>query len=386
MSTDILKDMAEAQEEINAEAGSTGDAGPVSTPAASAGTASDASNEASAGSEGAGDGEGDSSRAAGGGRARDASGRFAKSDSAAPKQLTLEAKPQEAEAKAPEPVDPAAAIVPEVKPPEQVAMKAPQSWKPAAREAWAKLPPEAQQEVLRREKEMATGLQELAPVRKFKAEFEQVVSPYISVLQASGTPPIQAIGNLLQTASALQMGTGQQKAAVVASIIKSYGVDVESLAAALDGQGGPVQQAAAVDPDAIARQVRERVLQQIQQQRQSALTEGANRELEEFSQKAEFLEDLRPRMRRLMLAALEDGEHMSLQQAYDLAASTHPEISGIMKQREEAKAVANARASTQRTRDAASSIKGQPTGQPPDETDGSILGDLKAAAAAIGRR
>ena len=48
---------------------------------------------------------------------------------------------------------------PAVATPAQEAAKPPQSWKPLAREKWATLAPDIQQEVLRREKETASALQ-----------------------------------------------------------------------------------------------------------------------------------------------------------------------------------------------------------------------------------
>jgi hypothetical protein len=151
------------------------------------------------------------------GRARDSTGRFVqgKGDAKAPVRpagapAALAPKPVAPQARPPgAPPAPAAAAPP-------AAVKAPQSWKPAAREAWAKMPPELraalEPEVTRREKETAQVLEQTAQARHIAAAYGQVVGPYSAMIHSEGTSPPQFIGQLLQTAQALRTAPPGHKA------------------------------------------------------------------------------------------------------------------------------------------------------------------------------
>lgn len=97
---------------------------------------------------------------------RDDKGRFApKAKDAAPEQKSLAAPPQ-APSTAPAATD-AAPPSPAQPSPAAADLRAPSSWKPAAREKWAALPPEIQQEVVRVDREIRQTMQETAAVRRF---------------------------------------------------------------------------------------------------------------------------------------------------------------------------------------------------------------------------
>lgn len=310
-------------------------------------------------------------------RSRDPKGRFAGT--------------KEGQAKADAPVKPTATVAAAVKPgapgvatPKAVEpVRAPQAWTPAAREAFAKAPPEVQAEVNRREKQMATAMQEGANHRKFADSFNQVVSPYMGTIQAEGGNPLSAISSLLQTAQALRTAPPAHKATLVAKIIKDFGVPVESIAAALDGQAPPeTQQGGYQDPRVDQLMAR---LESAAQQRQQSTNARAMGELETFRAKAEFLEDVRSHMGVLLAEAAQQGRGMTLQESYDMATWANPQIRGILQQREAAKAANAGSASTQRARAAASSVRGQPAGAAAPQSGG-VRAALEAAAARLGSR
>jgi hypothetical protein len=282
-------------------------------------------------------------------RARDEKGRFA------PK--APEAKPEPAAAKPTDPAKPAAeAKPPEPKPEPAAHVKAPQSWKPQAREAFAKAPPEVQQEVMRRESEIARALNETADARKTVEQMRQTLQPYEAIARANGMDAMQYAGSVMQTAAVLHMGSAQQKAALVAQLIGAYGVDVDAVNAAMQGQA-PRQaapQQAPQDVSALVQQEFQRVAQEAQQQRAASAWE-------EFqATEPEFLEQVKPAMREILHLAGQQNRNMTYQQAYDRACKLDEEVSAVLDQRKSA-AAARAQAPTvQRAKVAGSSIKATP--------------------------
>ncbi|AAK94382.1 hypothetical protein Mx8p47 [Myxococcus phage Mx8] len=266
--------------------------------------------------------------------------------------------------------------------PKQPEVRAPQSWRPEVREQWAKLPPEVQKEVTRREREVQTVLSEAAQHRKTAQSFEQVVSPYMGMIQAEGQDPVKAVAGLLQTAAALRTAPPAHKAQLVAQIVHGYGVPLEMLDAALAGQAPPAAEAQPqhFDPNQLLQQAEQRVMQRFAQQAQQGRMTEAQRSVEAFvsSGKAEFFDDVREDMQMLLQGAARRGVAMSLEDAYNRAVKMHPEVSKVLQQREQAAQANAAQASTQRARAAASSVKTAPapTVAPKDT---SVRGSLEAA-------
>lgn len=288
-------------------------------------------------------------------------------------------KPGQTAAAVPTESTPAAPKVPE--------HKAPQSWKPALREHWAKVPPEIQAEVVRREREVQTALQEASEAKRTAGAFQQALQPYMWMMQAERQDPIQAVSGLLHTAAALRTAPAVHKAQLVAQIIQSYGVPVDAVAAFLEGQppaqGEPQQpQQAALDPNQIVAQAEQRITQRLQQQAQQVRMTKAQSELEAFvnSGEAEFFEDVRPIMSSLLSAAAQSGIALSLKDAYNQAVAMSPDLKPVLQQREKAQKATVAQAATQRAKNAAASVRSNPApvaaGAPKD-----LRGDLEAAIA-----
>lgn len=294
-------------------------------------------------------------------RARDGQGRFAKGTGEKP-----EAKP---EPKSVAPKTDAPAVVDPAKPaePAQVAKpeahRAPQSWKPSVREKFSALPPEVQAEVVRIENETKATLRDVAEARRMHQQFQQTVGPFEAMIRSEGGEPMAAVGNLLRTAYALRTAPPAHKAQIVAQMVQNFSVPIDALDAALSGQSPQVQQphqqqGAYRDPrvDQILA-----MAQQAQQSRQQQMSQSAAQELAAVQQ-LEFYEDVREDMADIIESRARRGVEVKPQQAYDLAVRMHPDISGIIQQRESAKAAANAQASTQRAKAAAASVKTRPAG------------------------
>jgi len=312
-------------------------------------------------------------------RQRDASGKFTKPGhaAAAPTAAQATPKPQATQAEA------APAAPTELKPP--------QNWKASAREEWAKLPRHVQEEAKRTEVEAMRVMRESAQARQFAGAFEKMVTPYRGILQGE---PLQVVGGLLQTAAVLNTAPPKQKAELLAQIIDTYGVDIAMLDAALSGK--PVEPKAQSQQAARPEQFRDpRVDEWLARQEQEQQRE-VQRTYAEFAKGAEFLNEpwpghtrpdgspvlVRDLVANLLDASTASGIDLPLKDAYAQVISQHPEISRVLRQREEARAVATAQAATQRTRDAASSVRSQPTTRPAARNVGldSIVDEAFSAA------
>lgn len=288
-----------------------------------------------------------------------------------------------------EPKAPAkAAPTPAAKPAAPVAVKAPQSWKPAVREKWSALPPEVQEEVQRREGEVARVLSETAQARRVAENLERVVGPYRPLLGPGD--PLQAVGGLLQTFTTLRTGTASEKAAITGNIIRNFGIDVKALAADLNGQApAPPQQSEYRDPrvDQIAAYIQQQEHARVQQEH--ARVQQVHHETNSWVDQQEFGQDqgVKHRMGVLLQSAADMGLPLTLEQAYDEAIWAAPSVREALLQRQAAKSTATANAATQRAKAASVSVRSQPVIAPEVEEDGgdeyrgAVLSAMKRVAA-----
>lgn len=329
-------------------------------------------------------------------RAKD--GKFAKGKVPAPAVKPAEKveKPDQAAAAA------AAKPTGDEKPPPEVAAaagadKAPQSWKPAAREAFAKLPAEVRAvlgpEINRRERETAIALQRGAEGTKIADQLHQVMSPYLGLIQQEGSHPFQAISRTMATGAALRANSPTHVASTMAGIVQEFGLRrfgpqfVEILAQALDGQApaaglGPAPGQPGVPQDPRVDQLLSRI-EQAQVQRQQAAQAQRQSEIETFAAKHEFFDDVKGEMSDLMAAAHARGITLTLDQAYQRACSFHPEIASVLQQRREAEAAKTAQAATSRARKAGASPRPAPTAagvrSAAAQSGSSLRADIEAA-------
>src|SRR5262245_7775269 len=180
---------------------------------------------------------GEPARQPSGERARGPDGRFLEQQKPPEKPPAKAAQaPQAAPPKPPGAPGLKPALEAPIKPPGEPQLRAPASWRPAIREHWGKLPAEVQQEVVRREVEVGRALQESAHARQGLAAVQQVLAPYANNIQASGTDALTAMNNFFQADHTLRHGSMQEKAQLIANVIKNYGVDVQALDTVLAGQ------------------------------------------------------------------------------------------------------------------------------------------------------
>jgi hypothetical protein len=269
---------------------------------------------------------------------------------------------------------------------DKVRFKPPAAWRAGAKERWATLPPDVQEEVTRRERESSIAIQQNAESRHQVDAFNQMIAPYRSVMAAEGTnDPIVAVQNLMQTATTLRLGTPMQKADLIARLINVYGVDVQTLDGLLSGQANPQVQ----EQDRIERLLQERLApyQQFMQEQQSyrqqqtgQLQSEAARAIDAFmaSPEAEFASDpeVAATMADLLDVASRRNRSMSMKEAYTQACNMNPEISKILAQRT---AALKAPVDINRAKNAASSVVGGPMGGGPATSGSSIRDSILAA-------
>lgn len=224
--------------------------------------------------------------------------------------------------------------------------RAPQSWKPEAREKWASLPDEAKREIVRREREIATTLQQSADERKFAHDMHSLFQPYDADMRALGVTPKAVVQDLLNVSHVLRRGGASEKADMVARVIEQHGVDLVVLNDRLMKK--QPEQTQDANP-AISQRLAQ--LEAAEQARQREVLERTNStinsEIDAFSgdPKNEFFHDVAP----LMVAMLQNGQAETLADAYEKAVWAHPETRKVLTGRQ---------AQTQNKLAAASSVKG----------------------------
>ena len=271
----------------------------------------------------------------------------------------------------------------------QAPAKAPISWRPEAREEWAKTPPAIQQEVMRREREITDTLRTTAEARHFSQQFNQVVQPYAHMIQAENATPIQAFQNLMQTAAALRTGSAQQKAQLVSEIISQHNIDVEQLDNLLSAKFSGKQAAAPQNDMMALLDQRLAPFQQYMHTQQQTQQRAQQQEMAQLQQetasflndpKNEFANDLAGDIADILELGANRGQKISLQDAYNRATMLHPTISDIIQRRKTGQSAANESEAAIRARRAAASITN--SGAPSRDSGTDDGDDIRSALAA----
>ena len=248
------------------------------------------------------------------------------------------------------------------------ALKPPSSWKTESRASWDKLPPAVQQEVIRREQEIGRALQESASARGMVQEFSGLLAPYAHNIQAAGMPASEMVKQLFDADNGLRHSTPLSKAQIVASIINSYGVDIQMLDDVLAGEkprDDPQQR--------LLDQLRGEFQKQLQpmhnflnsfQGRQQQMQENLRGEVAseiESMQDREHFDELREDMADLLERAARHRVAMTMEEAYNRALRLHPTLYESVARQNDQQRAQRAREAAQRARAAAIS---RPSGAP----------------------
>lgn len=282
--------------------------------------------------------------------------------------------------------------------------RAPSSWKPAAKAAWANLPPEIRAEVHRREADFhnTTLKGPLKENADFGQTIKQVIEPYRAMIEAEGGTPDRAVADLLRTAALFRTGSQQAKLQGLLQLDKQFNVGLQQYIqqqtqAQPDGQPAQSQFA---DPrvDQIMQSLhaieRER---QAEQQRQAqmqerATTEAVNNFITAKDDKGAplypFVDNVIDEMNLLVAEhrrrnpAADHGQ--ILKQAYEQAVWANPETRAVLIAQQQAKASqpeANLRKVEQAKRASAGNVPKRgslPASAPPLSMDDTIRETAKA--------
>lgn len=254
----------------------------------------------------------------------------------------------------------------------QVKDKAPNSWKPLARESWAKIPADARAEINRRELEIQQSLSQTATIRKFANDFANVVNPYSHIIRAQNSTPLKAVQNLMQTAAGLYQGSQHQKAAIIAEILTNYGVDIQILDDYLSKNWNPgMQPGARVPQPEQMPQWAQRIhnfidaQEQRQNQEKDRMKQAADAEIAKLENEPYF-NDVKDDIADILEIAASKGRSMTLQQAYERAKLLNEDVQKAIKaqrlQNLQGKNKQNQQHIT-RARRAASTLSGAPQGK-----------------------
>lgn len=120
-------------------------------------------------------------------------------------------------------------------------LQAPKTWRPEAAAKFASLPPEVQQEVLKREEDIFRGLEAYKADASIGKALKGIVQPYMQVFQAQGIDPLQQVSGLMRAHVALSTGTPEQKQQFFQHLAKEYGVELGMEAPYIDPQVAGLQ-------------------------------------------------------------------------------------------------------------------------------------------------
>jgi hypothetical protein len=262
---------------------------------------------------------------------RDAQGRFAKT---------------ETQEEAPEPAE------------EPVWKRPPLSWKKDYHEVWQQADPRLQEYAYQREEQMRRGVEPLLQAKQFADAINEAITPYVSTLNGLGLKPEQAIAALMKADHTLRTSDPQTRQQYFLQLANEYGINLGGVQ-----QGQPAQ---SVDPTIFALKnelanVRGEVMTWKQQQEAAEQAVLMN-EIDTFAQKAEYFEDARPEMIKL----LQSGVAETLEDAYDRAVYGNRELRERLLSAQQAKQSANLAVEKNRAakaaRAAAVSVRGSTPG------------------------
>ena len=126
---------------------------------------------------------------------------------------------------------------------------APKAWAKEHHERFSKLDKETQDYIEHREKQMLDGLSQYSEKAKRADVWETAVKDYLPLIQAQGAQPQEAVRYLFEAHRQLSSGSPEQRAAYLAKVAQTYGIDFAKAASGA---------AAAGDEPASVKELRER--------------------------------------------------------------------------------------------------------------------------------
>jgi len=274
--------------------------------------------------------------------------------------------------------------------------RAPQSWKGESKKLWDTLPLNVRQEVARRERDVSKVMNDTAQVRQQVSQMQEVLSPHMDRINTVyGGNAMTAMTNLLAVERQLFNGTPQDKAQLVANMVKQFNIDVRALDAAIVGQAPPEDVA---QQSSIERILEQRLapLQQFVQSQQQREQQVRYQQEQQVTQTIEqmavdpqypYFDEVRDLMADIVEVNARRGIAISLPDAYTKAVRMNDDTYQASTARDSSQAATQAalqaHQQAQRAKGAAVSVGGAPgapgtnVGNPTDlrGTIASLIGD-----------
>jgi hypothetical protein len=214
---------------------------------------------------------------------------------------------------------------PEVQPEEEPVWKRPPaSWKKEFHDAWKTADPRLQEYAFQREEQMRKGVEPLLTKAQFADQMQEAISPFMNTIRGLGVAPHQAVRKLMEADHVLRTSSPDQKLQLLANLARDYGVDLTG------ANPVPMDQTYQQLMNEL-RNVKGEVMTWKEQQ-EHAQNQSLLNEINGFASKAEYFEEARP----TMIKMLNSGFAESLQDAYDKAIRLDPDLFDRVQQAKQA--------------------------------------------------
>ncbi len=246
------------------------------------------------------------------------------------------------------------------------AVEPPTSWSAEAKTEWSNLSPALQQAVLKRENEINEGGRRWSEERR---TYDEMLSPVREAAQRAGVDEREGLQKLIAANDFLERDPEN----AIRWLAQSYGVDLSK----------PPSQAPQQRPDPVVSQLSQRI-QQLEGSLSAREQAELNTQIERFKSEPghEHFDAVKAEMGKL----LQSGMASTMQDAYDRAVWSNPDLRAALLADQKASADAadreKAKQAADRARRGAISATGSPAGQPaPAKIDYDTVEDAARAAA-----
>jgi hypothetical protein len=211
----------------------------------------------------------------------------------------------------------------------------PASWKKEYHEIWQKADPKMREYAWQREEQMRAGVEPLLSKAQFADAMQEAISPYMQTIQGLGLTPDKAVAALMDADHKLRNSNPQERLAYFYQLAQSYGIN-------LSAAQGQQPQAAQPTIDPMVYQLQQelnKVRGEVtgwKQQQEIMENQTLLNEINQFSMKAEYFEEVRP----AMISLLQSGMAQTLDEAYEKAIRLDPNLFEQVQQAKQAEVVA----------------------------------------------
>lgn len=314
---------------------------------------------------------------------RDVHGRFVRKAEGDPQSGARE-RPNAPAARAPAPAPQAGAAAPQGQAPSAPAgspdpsILAPNSWTPAAKAKWAALDPEIRAEISRREADVHRTIARQDEERQLGNQFNEVIRANADFFQRVGVAPQRLFADYLNISKILGGNDVNAKAQLLVNAARQNGLDLRALAQMQNPQarsaqgqppqgGQPPQPAGPIPfhllPPEIQESHRRQQEREMREQQEAQATEQRLQQ-QTYEEIVSFRSQPQARffdaVKDQMVALLQAGAAASLEEAYNQAVWTRPDIRDVLLKEEQAtrESESNRRAAADKARRKGVSVRG----------------------------